>query len=241
MHHSSPRQQPSSLNVMATGFNRLGASAYSNSPAIAMIQPAAMTVEQRVEALKQKFTAAMSNVAVNRKVIFGVLEDIKEHYHEYGYKTVAAGVEGICQRSKSWAYNFCAEIEAELEIYGKIIPADSTTVDAEADKAAKKESVSLKRVENSREEEPEKPHIMTAPERIAANGELKPMPIKATENGKPKSQLAVWEKAEGIGGAFLRAVDDINRLCPNKAFHDHTLNTIKEAMRATRQWRDTVK
>jgi hypothetical protein len=226
---------------MATGFNRLGASAYSNSPAIAIVQPAAMTVEQKVAALKQKFLTAMTNVATNRKVIYDVLLDIKEHYHEYGFKSIAAAVEAMCQRSRSWAYNFCSEIEAELEIHGTIKSKCPETVDAEADRATRKELTSLKRVEQAREEEPEKPHIMTAPERIAANGELKPMPIKAADNGKPKHALAFWVEVENWLGWSLNRADTANHACPNPKLHEDFLESVKVSMRLWNQWRASAK
>lgn len=206
-----------------------GTIAFKNPPPAATL-PANATAEQKVAALKQTFLIAIGNVAANRKIIYGVLVDLKEHFHEYGFKSAAAAVESICQRTKQWANNFLREMEAELEIC-KV----ESAVSASSDKEDKKESVALKKVERARDEELEKPHIRTATE-ILTEQRCKP-----TENGKPKSQLAIWGKAESIGGAYERAIDDINRLCPNKAFHDRIISTIQDAMCLTRQWMETIK
>jgi hypothetical protein len=213
---------------MASGFNPLGAAAYSNTPTIA--RPAALTPAQRVGILKQTFTNALCNVTTNRRIIYDVLVDIKEHHHEYGYKSYAAAVEGICDRGKSWAYNFCDEIEGEIEIYGKIVPADSIKLDCEADRAARKELASLKRVEKAREEEPEKPHIRTADE------------IKAEQAEKP--HIKTGEPFARMEKLFERAIswaDDLNTHCPNEMAHGEFIAWAKNCLKILGQWKDSAK
>ncbi len=96
----------------------------------------------------------------------------------------------------------------------------------------------LSMVEKAREiddlkeaQEPEKPHIMTAPERIASNGEVKPLPLKATDNGRPKYLLSAWRELQDAYGRALNRVDEVNRIVPDKAEHDWLIATTKECMR----------
>lgn len=210
-----------------------GTIAFKNPPPAATL-PANATAEQKVAALKQTFLIAIGNVAANRKIIYGVLVDIKEHFHEYGFKSAAAGVEIICKRSKSWSNAFMAEIEAELQIYGQV----ANSVATEPDTTAKKESAALKKVEQAREDEPEKPHIKTRDEILE---EQKPQITKATENGKPKYLLAVWRDIQDGYGKVLNRIDEANRVVPDKAEHDWLIAKTKECMDRAERWHGRAK
>lgn len=201
---------------MATGFNPLGSAAYSNAPRIAIVQPAKDWRYYEATIIKMEENTGRTLKEYKESGVW------RDHY-----KSWAAACEPL-QISRRRADELIKE-EDESRRKSPVV----------ADKQDKKELAALKKVEQAREEEPEKPHIRTADE-IKAE-QAKPEPRKAIENGKPKSQLAIWDKAESIGGAYQRAIDDINRLCPNKAFHDRIISTIQDAMSLTRQWNKAVK
>ena len=194
----------------------------------------------RLNKLKSEAKQALLDISLNRKKLYDIIVDLKEHFEEYGFKSAAAAVEDVIPRSKRWANMFCADIEAELEI-GQV----GNSFPTMPDKAYKKEQKALSKVESAREEEPEKPRVKTAPEELAEqaekNGHAEPAKPKTTENGKPKSQLGVWKKAEDLSGVWVRAVDDVQRACPNKIFHDRVLHHINEAIKLFQEWRQSVR
>lgn len=202
--------------------------------------------EQRLAILKQEFKTALLNVAENRKKIYEIILDLKEHFTEYGFKSPAAAVEIICQRSKRWANLFCAEIEAELEVYGKIQSGQNPST--EPDSSDKDKLDTLKKISDlshPKDGEPEKPHIKTRDEVLAEqaekNGQVEAPKAKPTENGKPKSQLGVWKKTEDCFGVLIRSVDDVHRVCPNPFRHDQVLKALSGALSFFSEWRKSVK
>lgn len=196
-----------------------------------------LPANQQLEQLREQAKQALLNVSLNRKKLYDIVVDLKEHFHEYGFKSPAAAVENVIPRSKSWANKFCAEIEAELEI-GEV----ANLVATETDKTENKEQKSLSKVEKAREE-PEKPRVKTADEVIAENGHVEPVrPQARTENGRPKNQLAIWKEIEeSLFGRALNRVDELNRQCPNSKFHGEIISWTKNCMRILEAWRESVK
>src|SRR5215475_14553241 len=82
------------------GTNPLGFSAYLSTPAI--VQPAENTIEAHLAEMKKQAHQYLLNVATNRKGRYDLILELKEHYQEYGFKSPAAAVEAIIQRSKAW-------------------------------------------------------------------------------------------------------------------------------------------
>jgi len=165
----------------------------------AIIQEAAMNAEQRVAAIRERFNTALINVAKNRKEIYEVIQDLKEHFHEYGFKSAAAAVESVCKRTKRWANMFCADIEAECEIceVGNSFPTRPDTQD-------KEEEAALTQVEESRQEEPETPAVHSADEKPKSNGHPKPAKPPTDISGCviPQHLLLVLERR-----------DEVNEMC----------------------------
>ena len=149
------------------------------------------SVESRVKQLKERFSVALTSVSVNRKVIYEIVIDLKEHFQEYGFKSPRAAIEIVCNRSKSWANEFCAQIESEAEI-DKV----TTSLVGSPDSDHRKEEVSLKRVEKSREEkeEEEAPRVHSADEKPERNGTPNRPPIDKSGHVIPQAILGVIER-----------------------------------------------
>ena len=204
-----------------------------------IVQQSTMTAEQRVAAIKERFKKALMEVATSRQKIYDILVDLKEHHHEYGFKTAAAAVEECCQRSKRWANNFLSEVEGELELHGKVLKWEEN-LPTSADLKNKDKSETLKKVEKLPDPvAPPKPKDEPAPY-LVDEPKVKNGHTPKVENGKPKSELGVWQKALDCAGALLRAVDDVHRACPNHAAHDHVICGIKDEIHMLEQWRSKV-
>jgi hypothetical protein len=237
-----------SSSTPVSDLDKAAAADFSKTRA-GIVESVKLTAEQKVKALKERFKSALIGVATNRKQIYDIIIELKEHHHEYGYKSAAAAVEDVCQRTKRWANNFCADVEAEAEIceVGNGFPTRPDTAD-------KKEEVSLKQVEKAREipeppkdEEEEKPRVKTRDEVLADNAEKNGEPVvpqappKVKENGKPKSQLVIWREMEESLGRLLNRADELNRICPGPVYHSQVLNGVKHCMGILEKWKAQVK
>lgn len=211
---------------MATGFNRLGASAYTSTTPLPIVQQA-----------KKDWRFYQQAIIASEENTGKLLREYKEGgTWRQEYKSWEAACVPL-NISRSQSNRLIAEDIKRSE--------DGASCAGVADKTDKKEQKALSQVEAARQEEPEKPRVKTAPEELAEqaekNGHAEPAKPKTTENGKPKSQLGVWKKAEDLSGVWVRAVDDVQRACPNKIFHDRVLHHINEAIKLFQEWRQSVR
>lgn len=119
----------------------------------------------------------------------------------------------------------------------------------------KKEEAALKKVEQARppkpteaappaipdflktDEELEKPRVKTAQESIADTAAKNGIHKNGKENGKPKSQLAVWKELEDLYGRALNRIDEANRAHPDRADHTWLIAHTKACLERVKEWR----
>lgn len=184
--------------------------------------------QQAVQKLQQDFKAALFNVAENRKKIYDIIIELKEHFHEYGFKSPRAAVETVCQRSKTWSNDFCAQIEAEAEIYKVTgIPVGV------ADNEDKEKEETLNKIADLADPD-EKPAVHSADEKT------RPEPKTKNANGKPKSELPVWTELEELFGKALNRLDVAQHQCHNNAIHDELISFTKKCLDGVRRWKKVL-
>lgn len=186
------------------------------------------------ESIKAKIDRGINRQSEgDKEVAEGLKEMISTKAYLKHYKSIAAFVENEYGKSKSWLYD---RIKTHLPIeQSNISGIGQSILSSPASRLDKKESESLKRVEQAREEEPEKPHIRTATEVLAGNGEVKQ---KATDNGKPKWAMPVWRELEELFGRALNRIDEANHVWPDRAEHDGLIAATKECFARVERWHE---
>lgn len=157
---------------MATGFNRLSASAYSNSPAIAIVQPA-------------------KDWRYYETSIIKLDESRGKMLKEYKESNVWR------EKYKTWT-DACVPLDMSRSHANALIAEETSISRLSATEPTTQKKETLKTLAKlpgpPREEEPEKPHIRTADEVIASNGESERESTKPPMDGSgcvvPQSLLA---------------------------------------------------
>lgn len=208
---------------MATGLNRLGTSAYTNTP----------------PAIVQK---AKRDWKFYQSAILKLDEDRGKLLHEYK--------EGGTWKEhyKTWV-DACVPLNISARQADRLIQLEVSIRTECPNVDDKKEEKALSQVEKAREATPEPEKEEDEKPAVHSADEAKPEPAKPhtnghqpKQNGKPKTQLPIWKEIEDdlIGKAYRR-VDDLNRVCPNPVHHKRLISALKMAHGILDEWRRDTK
>jgi hypothetical protein len=222
-------------------------------------QPATTTLKQEakqpLEHFEQVITQGLIKSKEHQQTISAALKEVhdRELWREgKRHESFIDWVESKWGKSKSWAYkmmrDFCAEVVGQTP--------ENASVSSKTDKSCAhpvEKAGDTKSMESSTGNNDDLQAGKIDSGAASSSGQNSPSPEptgqpapsseppRHQENGKPKYLLHIWAKAESCGGAFLRAVDDVHRQCPNGSFRDRVISGIKAQMDLIKTWRESVK